>query len=1242
MTMKKAVRHAALCAIALSLLNGCNNFFHELMPPDDNRIISFELPGQLGARIEENAVVVTLPPGAGTYTFIPKIEVSRKASLLPLTFDYVQAAFPQADIVKEAAAIYRTEDLTAYVTDLIKRNPDFNVPALDKGIDFSGPVNFLVVSGLGTIRQYTVYAAEDTGAPRLLGFGFSKYHNPELVADGFSLINEEAKTVSVYALYPEEMPSLSYALTPTFEMLGDGLLVDGAPVSSGGDPIQFNPALGVQTKTITVTRNGASINYTLNILFAEDPDSKRSITDFRFTKADNPSLALNAVAAIVNNDETGTITVQVLYNGAKPASLIPRFISPAMISPGTVSVAGAAQITGINAHDFSTPLEYVVVSRNGRYRRAYTVRVEYISMADAAPKMLSFGFSRAHNGSIAADSQAEIGEGSGLILAEVRYIGAAPPENLAPVFSANGLVSVSGSAQTSGMSGQNFTRQVKYTVQGALDPALKKDYWVQVRFVRDTSSDAVITAFSFHPDDNGGLADEIVGRIDQTAGTINLFAPVGSGVSSRVMIPRFSATGQVTVSGAVQTSGASGHIFGAPVTYTVTSANGAASKTYTVRVRELSSRIYVKADAVGDNDGASWHDAFTSLKDACEAAAQFPAEIPKEIWIAQGTYRPGEAGDRDAYFKLSPNTSYIGGFAGWESAKSQRDAAANTVTISGELGDGQYSLNLFANEFTGGMAVPLAGELFFENLTITSAKAVSIYYFNKGRDGAGIYARFNSTVPGGITINDCAFDNLHGSTYGAVYIAGLLGNADISNVTMRNITGTGIAVSSLSDFNLRISDADIQAASASYGGIYCSSGNSGSSVTVTDSIVTGMYCSVGYASSTSSAVITNIKSSARVLLWAGSITANRIEVINGMMEVSGNRITTHDVTVDNNYVSSVINGMNVEVLRGGTALITETTVKNGASSSSRVGLRVTGTSGSEVDINGLIIDTMKYTAASSNGIYGGGVYIASSGVVRISSTGTTRSCIQNVETNSSGGGLYFYGGGDLEIDGLTVKNCKTENPDNGWASGGGIYIANARSAVLNDVEIDNCHAEWGGGICTNAGTNSFRITNSTISNCTATANSGRNTGLGGGLYVQGSPNIEMSGVEFADTSANLGGGAYFSYTAPASGVTSAAITIQNSAAQNTLFDSCAAEWGGALCTNLPTTISIRGEISGTTFRDCTAVNYPLGLFPGANEQWKFKSGNIINGYPLTSQQALDLLVSNNIIRVSNGASVIYE
>ena len=96
--------------------------------------------------------------------------------------------------------------------------------------------------------------------------------------------------------------------------------------------------------------------------------------------------------------------------------------------------------------------------------------------------------------------------------------------------------------------------------------------------------------------------------------------------------------------------------------------------------------IYVDRSAGGNvHNGLSWATAFTTLQDGLAAATS-----GTEIWVADGIYYPDEGGSatnnsRSATFRLQQNVALYGGFAGSETARTQRNWQTNLTVLSGDL-----------------------------------------------------------------------------------------------------------------------------------------------------------------------------------------------------------------------------------------------------------------------------------------------------------------------------------------------------------------------------------------------------------------------------------------------------------------------------------------------------------------------------------------------------------------------------
>ncbi|MFB0553237.1 MAG: right-handed parallel beta-helix repeat-containing protein [Phycisphaerae bacterium] len=99
--------------------------------------------------------------------------------------------------------------------------------------------------------------------------------------------------------------------------------------------------------------------------------------------------------------------------------------------------------------------------------------------------------------------------------------------------------------------------------------------------------------------------------------------------------------------------------------------------------------LFVDDDAIGNNNGANWTDAYIHLQDALSAAAV--SSGIEEIRVAQGIYRPDRGGDnipgdRSATFQLVLGVAIKGGFAGTnEIEPDARDVEIYKTVLSGDL-----------------------------------------------------------------------------------------------------------------------------------------------------------------------------------------------------------------------------------------------------------------------------------------------------------------------------------------------------------------------------------------------------------------------------------------------------------------------------------------------------------------------------------------------------------------------------
>lgn len=171
----------------------------------------------------------------------------------------------------------------------------------------------------------------------------------------------------------------------------------------------------------------------------------------------------------------------------------------------------------------------------------------------------------------------------------------------------------------------------------------------------------------------------------------------------------------------------------------------------------------VDHSATGANNGADWGDAFVNLQDAIFAASDVKLLGPREIWVADGTYKPTATTNRAISFVIPAAVGVYGGYAGGEGSKTDRDSFANPTILSGEIGAPGIADNSFHVVDIGGLG--------HSDNTVLDGFVIMHGNANGGSVpvGGGGLRVFNS---GRATVRSCRFHGNSAVSGGAVFVSG--------------------------------------------------------------------------------------------------------------------------------------------------------------------------------------------------------------------------------------------------------------------------------------------------------------------------------------------------------------------------------------------------------------------------------------------------------------------------------------
>ncbi|MEJ7600110.1 MAG: hypothetical protein WKG01_19535 [Kofleriaceae bacterium] len=418
--------------------------------------------------------------------------------------------------------------------------------------NFTSPVTYTVTAADSSTKVYTVTVnVAASSANDLTSFVFRSANNPTLPADVSASIVGTTITAS--------LPSGANVtgLVATFVSTGASVTVNGITQSSSVTANNFSTPVSY----VVTAANSATKTYSVNVTVA--PNSAKAITSFVFASAHNSALNADVVAAISGTQITATVPA-----GTNVTALVATFAT----TGAQVRIDGVLQTSSVTANNFSSPRSYVVTAADGS-TQTYTVTVNVA--VGSAKDITSYVFLSSKNPSLPQNVVATI---SGTTITATLPSGT-NLNNLIASFQTTGVtVEVGNVTQNSGITRNNFTSSVTYTVTAA--DSSTKIYTVTLTGASTSQKD--ITEYSFLSANNPGLAVDVIATITGQS----IMAVVPPGTNKNGLVATFSTTGtSVRSGGTPQVSGVTPNNFTMAVNYIVTAANNS-SQQYTVTVSE--------------------------------------------------------------------------------------------------------------------------------------------------------------------------------------------------------------------------------------------------------------------------------------------------------------------------------------------------------------------------------------------------------------------------------------------------------------------------------------------------------------------------------------------------------------------------------------------------------------------------------------------------------------------------------
>ena len=351
--------------------------------------------------------------------------------------------------------------------------------------------------------------------------------------------------------------------TDLTSLVADFTLSDDATANIGGTDQESGVTENDFTNTVTYTvvaQDGSTQDWDVTV--TEEDSQEANITAYSFAEQTGDATITDPVAG-----QNGTVDIEVKY-GTDLTGLVASF----ELSYGaTAAISGTDQESGVTANDFTNTVTYTVTAEDGSTTQDWDIKVT-IAAAKTGKDILDYNLTD------------QIGDET-INLAnhtvDVTVGQDADVTSLIATFelSEEATTNISGTDQESGVTSNDFTSPVTYTV--VAQDGSTQDWEITVTVSTEDNTEANITAYSFaEQTGDATITDPIAGQ----NGKVDIEVKNGTDVTNLIASFDLSYGATAAISGTDQESGVTANNFTNTVTYTVTAEDGTTTQDWDITV----------------------------------------------------------------------------------------------------------------------------------------------------------------------------------------------------------------------------------------------------------------------------------------------------------------------------------------------------------------------------------------------------------------------------------------------------------------------------------------------------------------------------------------------------------------------------------------------------------------------------------------------------------------------------------